>query len=267
MKNADTSALVDIFTGIFDLWGMPLLFAISGASIFFALRPGGTLRFLRDRVLRLLVPLALGILVLGPPQVYLAAADARRLPGQLLPVPAALLRRQPAQRHLCLDRRPSVVPGVPLPVHARADAALRLAEAAVRPGRFLASLSRFSVRPGAIFLWVLPFVALLILVDPVRRAATRTCRSRAARLHVPALPAPRLPDLRRRRHPAGDHPPAARGADPGAGAHAGHTADHDRDRATGLGAQRARLRPGDGAGEDCSSGPTCWRSSATACAT
>ena len=71
VKNAQTSALVDIFTGIFDLWGMPLLFAISGASIFFALRPGGRRRFLRDRVMRLLVPLALGILVLAPPQVYL----------------------------------------------------------------------------------------------------------------------------------------------------------------------------------------------------
>src|SRR4030042_2224838 len=70
-KNATTSPLVDFFTSIFDLWGMPLIFAISGASIFFALRNGGAIRFLRDRALRLLVPMALGILVLAPPQVYL----------------------------------------------------------------------------------------------------------------------------------------------------------------------------------------------------
>ena len=71
IKNAETSGIVDLFTGIFDLFGMPLLFAIAGASIFFALRPGGASRFLRDRVRRLLVPLAFGIVVLGPPQVYL----------------------------------------------------------------------------------------------------------------------------------------------------------------------------------------------------
>src|SRR5512141_1544612 len=71
LKNAVTSPVVDILTAIFDMFGMPLLFAISGAAVVFALRPGGALRFLRDRAMRLLVPLALGILVLGPPQVYL----------------------------------------------------------------------------------------------------------------------------------------------------------------------------------------------------
>ena len=50
---------------------MQLIFIISGASIFFALRPGEAMRFLRDRFMRLLVPLALGILVLAPPQVFM----------------------------------------------------------------------------------------------------------------------------------------------------------------------------------------------------
>lgn len=67
VKNSTTSPLVDALKGVFDLWGMPLIFLISGASIFFALRPGGAGRFLRDRVWRLLVPLAVGILILAPP--------------------------------------------------------------------------------------------------------------------------------------------------------------------------------------------------------
>ena len=54
IKNAQTSPVIDIITGLFDLWGMPLIFAISGASIFFALRPGGATRFVRERGLRLL---------------------------------------------------------------------------------------------------------------------------------------------------------------------------------------------------------------------
>ena len=71
IKNSNPSPLVDTLKGIFDLWGMPLIFMISGASIFFALRRSNVLRFLRARVLRLLVPLVLGILVLAPPQRYL----------------------------------------------------------------------------------------------------------------------------------------------------------------------------------------------------
>ena len=71
VKNAETSVIVEIFTSLFSLWGMQLIFIISGASVFFALRPGEAMRFLRDRFMRLLVPLALGILVLAPPQMFM----------------------------------------------------------------------------------------------------------------------------------------------------------------------------------------------------
>ncbi|MGE5124468.1 MAG: acyltransferase family protein, partial [Acidobacteriaceae bacterium] len=71
IKNSTTSPVIDILTNIFELWGMALIFAISGASIFYALHPHGAVRFLRLRALRLLVPLAVGILVLAPPQMYL----------------------------------------------------------------------------------------------------------------------------------------------------------------------------------------------------
>src|SRR5512139_2836563 len=84
IKNATTSTLVDTLKGIIDLWGMPLIFLVSGASIYFALRPGKGLRFLKDRALRLLVPLALGILVLAPPQIYLERLTHGDFQGSLL---------------------------------------------------------------------------------------------------------------------------------------------------------------------------------------
>ncbi|MGE5221148.1 MAG: acyltransferase family protein [Omnitrophica WOR_2 bacterium] len=84
MKNSETSAVIDIFTGIFELWGMPLIFAISGASIYLALRPDNAGRFLRERGLRLLVPMAIGILVLAPPQVYLNRLTHNRFSGSFL---------------------------------------------------------------------------------------------------------------------------------------------------------------------------------------
>ncbi len=165
MKNAVTSPLVDIFTGIFEMWGMPLLFAISGASIFFALRPGGAMRFLRDRGLRLLVPLALGILVMGPPQVYLARLTHGDFEGSFLQFLPLYFDGNPFNGnfawtgvHLWYLEYLFLFTLVltPLFVCLKRPSGLRL----------LASLSRFSVRPGAIFLWVLPFVVLLSLVDP-----------------------------------------------------------------------------------------------------
>jgi glucans biosynthesis protein C len=51
-------------------WRLPLLFFISGAGVWFNIRKRGYLRFLRERVRRLLIPLAFGMLVVIPPQVY-----------------------------------------------------------------------------------------------------------------------------------------------------------------------------------------------------
>lgn len=53
------------------LWGMPLLFLAAGAGSWFALTRRTGSRYLRERVLRLLVPLAVGVFVLVPLQAYL----------------------------------------------------------------------------------------------------------------------------------------------------------------------------------------------------
>lgn len=52
-------------------WGMPLFFVISGAAVYYALGTRSAWRFVRDRVLRLAVPLVFGIFILSPPQIYL----------------------------------------------------------------------------------------------------------------------------------------------------------------------------------------------------
>jgi hypothetical protein len=50
---------------------MPLMFVISGASLFYALGKGGFGKFLTDKVLRLLVPLFVGALTHLSLQSYL----------------------------------------------------------------------------------------------------------------------------------------------------------------------------------------------------
>ena len=166
IKNSVTSPLVDTLKGIFDLWGMPFIFLISGASIFFALRPGGAFDFLRRRVLRLLVPLVLGILVLAPPQIYLERVTHDQFQGSFLEYLPVYFRDWYLWNgefdwtgvHLWYLAYLFLFTLVFLPLFA----------ALKRPAgkRFTASLARFSARPGAIFLWVLPVVLLLILGDP-----------------------------------------------------------------------------------------------------
>ncbi|MHB1415439.1 MAG: acyltransferase family protein [Chloroflexota bacterium] len=62
---------------------MPLFFILSGISTYYALQAAKG-HFLRERVRRLLVPLAIGILVLGPPQIYLERLSHGQFSGSLI---------------------------------------------------------------------------------------------------------------------------------------------------------------------------------------
>jgi peptidoglycan/LPS O-acetylase OafA/YrhL len=71
VKNPVTYPGMDYLTGFLGSWIMPIIFIISGASLFFGLGKGGFGRFLKDKVLRLLVPLAVGAFTHVSLQVYL----------------------------------------------------------------------------------------------------------------------------------------------------------------------------------------------------
>ncbi|MFC1981011.1 acyltransferase family protein [Chloroflexota bacterium] len=71
LKNADQSIISTLFTGLLDVWLMPLFFLLSGVGSWYALkfRSGG--QYLFDRVKRLLIPLyTVGIFIIVLPQVY-----------------------------------------------------------------------------------------------------------------------------------------------------------------------------------------------------
>jgi glucan biosynthesis protein C len=167
IKNSQASGLVDTLKGIFDLWGMPLIFLISGASIFFALRPGGAARFLRVRAWRLLVPLAFGIVVLAPPQIYLERLTHGEFQGKFLEFLPLYFRDWRiwggnfdwSGVHLWYLEDLFLCTLVLLPLFAvlKSQSGRRITEA----------LGRLSARPGAIFLWVLPLALLAILLDPL----------------------------------------------------------------------------------------------------
>lgn len=161
IKNAEISIVVDIFTGIFDLFGMPLIFAISGASIFFALRPGRAGQFLRNRASRLLLPMGVGILILAPPQVYLDRLTHSVFKGsffEFVPEYFTFVNFAWNGVHLWYLVYLFIFTLILMPLFIWLK----------RPSgqRALEYLSRLSERRGAIFLWAVPMALVSILVDP-----------------------------------------------------------------------------------------------------
>ncbi len=72
VKNAVWYPWVEVWNRFATAWLMPLMFVISGASLFYALgKGGGAGKFVKDKVLRLLVPLVVGIFTHASLQVYL----------------------------------------------------------------------------------------------------------------------------------------------------------------------------------------------------
>jgi len=70
VKNDRTSGFVDVLLSFAAMWGMPLLFVVSGMGIWYSLRSRPIGEFAGERVRRLLVPLVFGLLVVVPPQVW-----------------------------------------------------------------------------------------------------------------------------------------------------------------------------------------------------
>lgn len=72
VKNAERSIISDMHMAFSDYWMMTLLFFISGASVYYSLKSRSVLRFLKERILRILFPfLFLGCFIISPPQTYI----------------------------------------------------------------------------------------------------------------------------------------------------------------------------------------------------
>jgi glucan biosynthesis protein C len=82
VKNPTTYLVMDVLETMLANWIMALIFAISGASLFYALGKGSVARFVKDKVLRLVVPLVtMGIVVFGVSQMYLDRLSHREFSG------------------------------------------------------------------------------------------------------------------------------------------------------------------------------------------
>jgi glucan biosynthesis protein C len=81
IKNAATYMGVQIFLVFLTRWMMPAIFIISGVATFYALGKRGAGRFIKDRSLRLLVPLLVGIFTHVILQGYLEEINHNQYSG------------------------------------------------------------------------------------------------------------------------------------------------------------------------------------------
>ncbi|MCK9151397.1 acyltransferase family protein [Methanobacterium alcaliphilum] len=71
--NAGNYSFAGLFILIFSPWFMQLLFAIAGISTFYSLKKRNSTEYLKERVTKLLIPMASGVIFVISIQVYFAA--------------------------------------------------------------------------------------------------------------------------------------------------------------------------------------------------
>ena len=74
IKNTETTFVLNFFGGFFYPWGMPFFFLMAGMASWFSLRRRTPGRYIRERVVRLLIPFIIGSIVLTPIQAYYEVA-------------------------------------------------------------------------------------------------------------------------------------------------------------------------------------------------
>jgi peptidoglycan/LPS O-acetylase OafA/YrhL len=166
VKSATTYLGVQIWTTFLAHWMMPLIFVISGASLFYALAKRGAGFFIKDRALRLLVPLVVGMFTHIAWQVYLERLTHGEFQGSFL------------------DFLPHYFSGFYafggnfawMGLHLWYLEMLFLFSVALLPlfwwlrrgsgQQALAWVGNWLVRPGAIYLLALPIMLLVDVLDP-----------------------------------------------------------------------------------------------------
>ena len=79
IKDVVNSRVLDIAAGFVHMWHMPMLFIISGAATYFTLGFRSAGEYIRERFLRLLIPLIFGILTFVPFTTYIQRSNALSL--------------------------------------------------------------------------------------------------------------------------------------------------------------------------------------------
>ena len=167
LKNADQSIVSTMFTGLLDMWLMPLFFLLSGVGSWYALkfRSGG--QYLFDRIKRLLIPLyTVGIFIILLPQKYIDAVTNEGYTGTFWEGLPLYLRSIPDQvyahplflnvfwGHLWFLQFLFLISLVALPllIYLKSEAGQKL----------IKKLATWCSRGGGVFLFLIPLIIVRI---------------------------------------------------------------------------------------------------------
>lgn len=79
IRDSSNSRVLAEVTGFIHMWHMPMLFAISGEATYFALDYRSAGQYIRERFVRLFIPLAFGILTFVPLTIYIQHSETTSL--------------------------------------------------------------------------------------------------------------------------------------------------------------------------------------------
>ncbi len=163
VKNTQQSLVITILLFFFSQWGMVLFFVLSGAACWFALRSRSGRQFLRERSLRLLVPLVAGFLLFSPLQAYFEALNHGHFAGSFLQFVPWFVEHIQISWH---------APWISYPYHLWFLEFLWLYAVIALPlflflrgaagSRLIDKLAAWCARPGGIFLFIIPIALIRV---------------------------------------------------------------------------------------------------------
>ncbi|MBT2686020.1 acyltransferase [Bacillus sp. ISL-37] len=83
-NNTINYTYIELFSLLVGNWIMPIFFVLSGMATYYALKKRNSKTFIIERLLRLGLPLLLGIFLLSPPQVYIERITNHQFEGSFL---------------------------------------------------------------------------------------------------------------------------------------------------------------------------------------
>ncbi len=83
-NNLINHTYIEFFSLLVGNWIMPIFFVVSGMATYYALNRRNPKSFIKERLLRIGLPLLLGIFLLSPPQVYIERITNHQFEGSFL---------------------------------------------------------------------------------------------------------------------------------------------------------------------------------------
>ena len=83
-NNTIDHTYIEFFSLLVGNWIMPIFFVLSGMATYYALNRRNPKSYIKERLLRLGLPLLLGIFLLSPPQVYIERITNHQFEGSFL---------------------------------------------------------------------------------------------------------------------------------------------------------------------------------------